>query len=292
MASVGNDPDSWALSSTLKRRAISPLDFTPRFAHLRKLPLPALIVAEFLLLAFAKLPAQAPPAAAPQPASVEANRKALNDLFEEYWQATLEHSPEFASWLGDKRYNDRIDDYSVKAENDWLEREESFMMRLAAIDTAGLTDQEKISRDLLLRQFADDAEAAQFKEWEMPLNQLGGIYTAYPQLAAAVELYHGKGLRRLDRPPARHSQGLRPGDHQYVHRHGRPSRAASLSAGKGAGAGQAAGLPKARGFAAGRAAQEVSRLRQARRAGAHQGRDAGRHRQRGAARLPALCALS
>jgi uncharacterized protein (DUF885 family) len=154
---------------------------------LRKLPLPALFVASFLLLAFASaLAAQAPPAAAPQAASIEVNRKALNDLFEEYWQAVLEHSPEFASMLGDKRYNDRIDDYSVKAENDWLAREESYLMRLAVIDPAGLTDQEKISRELLLRQFADDAEGAQFKEWEMPVNQMDGIHTTYPQLVAKL----------------------------------------------------------------------------------------------------------
>jgi len=154
---------------------------------LKRFPLPAPLVAAFLLLAFASaMPAQ--PLAAPptQAASVEANRKALNDLFEEYWQAVMERSPEYASMLGDKRYNDRIDDYSVKAENAWLEREERFLMRLAAIDPAGLTDQEKISRELLLRQFVDDEEGAQFKEWEMPINQLGGIYTEYPNLAAQL----------------------------------------------------------------------------------------------------------
>jgi uncharacterized protein (DUF885 family) len=160
---------------------------------LNRFPLTALFVAAFLLLAFAPaltaqapatVPAQAAPAA--QPASVVANRKALNDLFEEYWQATLEHSPEFASALGDKRYNDRIEDYSVKAENAWLAREESYMMRLAAIDPAGFTDQEKISRELLLRDFADDMEAAQFKEWEMPVNQMGGIHTAYPEIVTQL----------------------------------------------------------------------------------------------------------
>jgi uncharacterized protein (DUF885 family) len=154
---------------------------------LKRFPLPILFVAASLLLAFAPaLTAQAPSAASAQPASVEANRKALNDLFDQYWQATLERSPEFASSLGDKRYNDRIDDYSVKAENAWLEREDNYLMRLAMINPAGLTDQEKISRELLLRQFADDAEGAQFKDWEMPLNQLGGIYTAYPNLAAQL----------------------------------------------------------------------------------------------------------
>jgi uncharacterized protein (DUF885 family) len=121
-----------------------------------------------------------------QPASVDANRKALNALFEEYWKANMERDPEFASTLGDKRWNDRITDYSVKAENAWLAREQNFMMQLAAIDTAGLTGQEKISRDLLLREFADDAEAQHFKEWEMPLNQMGGIHTTYPQLVAQL----------------------------------------------------------------------------------------------------------
>ena len=48
-------------------------------------------------------------------------------------------------------------------------------MRLAAIDPTGLTDQEKTSRDLLLRDLAEDQEAAEFKEWEMPVNQMGGI---------------------------------------------------------------------------------------------------------------------
>jgi uncharacterized protein (DUF885 family) len=122
----------------------------------------------------------------PQAASVDANRKALAQIFQDYWEDNLVHSPEFASTLGDKRFNDKITDYSVKALNATLEREQAFLMRLAAIDTAGLSDQDKISRDLLLRQFAEDQEAAEYKEWEMPVNQMGGIYTTYPQLVAQL----------------------------------------------------------------------------------------------------------
>jgi uncharacterized protein (DUF885 family) len=123
---------------------------------------------------------------------VEGNRKALNEIFDEYWQTRLERDPEFASSLGDKRYNDRVTDYSAKAENEWLAREQNYLMQLAAIETAGLTDQEKISRDLLLRRFASDEEAAEFKEWEMPVNQMGGIYSTYPQLAAELSFTTAK----------------------------------------------------------------------------------------------------
>jgi uncharacterized protein (DUF885 family) len=117
---------------------------------------------------------------------VVGNRKALNQIFEDYWQDRLAHSPEFASTLGDKRYNDRISDYSVKAYNEGLARAQVFLRRLADIDVAGLTDQEKISRDLLLRRLTEVQEAAEFKEWEMPVNQRGGIYTTYPELVAQL----------------------------------------------------------------------------------------------------------
>ena len=74
----------------------------------------------------------------------------------------------------------------MKAANEALEREQSFLMRLAAIDPSGLSEQEKISRELLLREFTDDQEAAAFKEWELSVNQLGGIHTVYPQLASEL----------------------------------------------------------------------------------------------------------
>jgi uncharacterized protein (DUF885 family) len=125
------------------------------------------------------------PQAAP-PASVEGNRKALNGIFHDYWEDNLIHNPEFASSLGDKRFNDKISDYSVKAYNQSLAREQAFLMRLAAIDPTGLTNQEKISLNLLLRQFTEDQEASEFKEWEMPVNQLGGIQTTYADLVSQL----------------------------------------------------------------------------------------------------------
>jgi uncharacterized protein (DUF885 family) len=127
------------------------------------------------------------PRAATAPQSLEDRRKALNQVFDDSWQDNLRHQPEFASSIGDKRYNDQIADYSVKAINDGLERDQGYLMRLAAIDSTGFTPQELISRDLLLREFTEEQEASEFKEWEMPLNQMGGIHTTYSQLVAQLE---------------------------------------------------------------------------------------------------------
>ena len=149
---------------------------------MKRLLFPALYAALLLFPAIQPALRAQTPAIAP----LEDRRKALNDLFHEYWDTNLERSPEFASAIGDKRFNDRISDYSVRAVNDWLAAEQNYLMQLAAIDPSGFTDQEKTSRDLLLRKFADDEEGAEFKDWEMPVNQMGGIYSAYPQLVAEL----------------------------------------------------------------------------------------------------------
>ncbi|HEX4322648.1 MAG TPA: DUF885 domain-containing protein [Acidobacteriaceae bacterium] len=122
------------------------------------------------------------PNAAKAPQSLEDRKKALDQVFKDYWEDVLRHSPETASSLGDKRYNDQISDYSVRAYNAGLEREQGFLLRLAAIDNTGFTAQENISRDLLLRQITDDQEGSEFKEWEFQINQMGGIHTTYPEL--------------------------------------------------------------------------------------------------------------
>ncbi|MGO9323453.1 MAG: DUF885 domain-containing protein [Terracidiphilus sp.] len=120
------------------------------------------------------------------PASLADRRQALNDLFHDYWEDQLKTDPELASLIGDPRYNDQISDYSVAAYNDELARVQRFELRLAAIDPTGFTDQEKTSQELLLRTFDMDQEAADFKEWEMPVNQMDGIYATYPRLVASL----------------------------------------------------------------------------------------------------------
>ena len=134
----------------------------------------------------AQAPAGQPAVPASPSASLDDRRKALNDLFHDYWEDQLKTSPEFASTIGDLRYNDQISDYSVAAINDELAREQRFLLRLAAIDPTGFTNQEKISQELLIREFEEDQEAAEFKEWEMPLTQMDGIHAQYPRLVAEL----------------------------------------------------------------------------------------------------------
>jgi uncharacterized protein (DUF885 family) len=129
---------------------------------------------------------------APGPTSPEDRAKALHGLFHDYWEENLKRQPEFASTIGDKRYNDQIPDYSVKAINDWLAVQQEFLLKLAVIDPAGLSEQDQVSRELLIRRLTEDQEAAEFKSWQMPVNQMGGIYAEYPQLVAQLSFTTAK----------------------------------------------------------------------------------------------------
>ncbi len=81
-------------------------------------------------------------AAANPPADLEARRKALSDLLHERWEYTMRTSPIYASILGDKRYNDKLDDFSQAAIDDDLEQTRRFLDRFEAIDTTGFPEQE------------------------------------------------------------------------------------------------------------------------------------------------------
>ena len=112
--------------------------------------------------------------------SVSARSAELSSLFKEMWEDGLRHSPEFASSLGDRRYNDQLSDLSPRAVNEGLERDRAYLARLSAIDTAGLSDQEKLSVELKERELIQEEEGSRFKEWELPVNQFHGIHTDLP----------------------------------------------------------------------------------------------------------------
>src|ERR1035438_853170 len=73
-------------------------------APLRVFARQAVAATAFLLLAFVPAArAQTLHAASAPGASVEDRRKALNGVFHDYWEDVLQHEPEFASAIGDKR---------------------------------------------------------------------------------------------------------------------------------------------------------------------------------------------
>jgi uncharacterized protein (DUF885 family) len=117
---------------------------------------------------------------------VEQRVKRLHALLEEHWQYTLRNAPEFASILGDKRYNDRLGDFSQKAIEADQRQTRVFLQKFEAVSTEGFPEQERLNRDLMVRDLRQSIEGIRFKSWEMPVTQFGGIHIDTPQFVSLL----------------------------------------------------------------------------------------------------------
>ncbi|MFY9977831.1 MAG: DUF885 family protein, partial [Candidatus Sulfotelmatobacter sp.] len=94
------------------------------------------------------------------------NHQRLLKMFDEEWQYELRTAPEFATSLGDKRYNDRFSDQSPRAIEADLAQNRAFLARFEAFNASGLSAQDALSLSLMVRKLRQEIEGAQFKPWE------------------------------------------------------------------------------------------------------------------------------
>ncbi len=85
--------------------------------------------------------------------------RAFDQLLNEQWQYELAHSPEFASIIGDKRYNDRWSDYSSAAVAADRQATVGFLAKFQKVNAAALDGQRQLGLILMQRQLQDHLES-------------------------------------------------------------------------------------------------------------------------------------
>jgi len=111
---------------------------------------------------------------------------AQNALFDEYYETELRNRPEMATAFGDYRYNDQLNDYSLEAIAKRHQIDQDFLARVEAIPTAGFSDQDQLSHDLLVRVLQQRIADYNLKEYEMPITQQYGIHSSLADLPLSV----------------------------------------------------------------------------------------------------------
>lgn len=106
----------------------------------------------------------------------------LHDLFESHHQYIRKNAPEFATYEGDHRYNDRLSDLSASAAADTIAQFETFRGELLQIDKEALDKQDQLNYDMFLLLLEQTLDAAPFHEYELALNQMTGYHLELPQL--------------------------------------------------------------------------------------------------------------
>ncbi|MGN6705857.1 MAG: hypothetical protein ABS82_12255 [Rhodanobacter sp. SCN 67-45] len=132
-------------------------------------------------------PLQAAPAAQSVAKGDVASRvQALNALLAEQWEYTLKNSPEFATILGDLRYNDHWSDVSLAHMRADHQATQDFLKRFEAIDTSGFPDSDKLNQQLMVRQLKDSLRSYDLKLYEMPLDQMSGVHIALAGFVSSI----------------------------------------------------------------------------------------------------------
>ncbi len=148
--------------------------------------LPLLIAASLLGSVSAATSVQAAPAAQAATKDVTSRVAALNALLAEQWQHQLETSPEFATTLGDLRYNSQWSDASLAHAQSEHEATADFLRRFRAIDTTGFSDTDALNQQLMVRQLQDSLRSYDLKLYEMPLDQMSGAHIALAGFVSSI----------------------------------------------------------------------------------------------------------
>jgi uncharacterized protein (DUF885 family) len=90
------------------------------------------------------------------PAAVGVTSPALAAVLTEHWGATMERYPEWATKLGDHRFDDRLADRSDEAIGRWLGRQQEWTLRLSTLNDDMLGPADRVTRDLLLSEMRSE----------------------------------------------------------------------------------------------------------------------------------------
>ncbi|HYM81961.1 MAG TPA: DUF885 domain-containing protein [Candidatus Limnocylindria bacterium] len=107
----------------------------------------------------------------------------LAKLCEEYWEGHLRAHPTSATAIGDRRYDDRLDDNSPAGRTREQQRLESMRKRVTAIDTRTLAAADRVNRDALIEDVEGQLAqlSCEFSEWVV--DPLDGPQVSFLNLA-------------------------------------------------------------------------------------------------------------
>jgi uncharacterized protein (DUF885 family) len=117
------------------------------------------------------------PVSAAEKAKETETGKALHAFFEAEWEYEMEQSPVRASFLGDRRWNDRWGDQSLEAIRKREAHTIEALARLKKFDRAKLSATDQVNYDLFQKDLETDIEGAKFRTYLMPITQRGGLQT-------------------------------------------------------------------------------------------------------------------
>jgi uncharacterized protein (DUF885 family) len=133
-------------------------------------------------LALAATLLQGPPPGAPDAAAT----RRLHALFDEAWQFRLREDPLFATSAGDHRFDDRLPSVTPADQARRREALAGFQRRLAALRTARLGDQDRLSSQVLERELWRQLRELELGLERIPIDSDSGFHADFADLPSVM----------------------------------------------------------------------------------------------------------
>jgi uncharacterized protein (DUF885 family) len=101
----------------------------------------------------------------------------LRALAERFWEDVLEASPTWATVLGDRRFDDRLDDVSIAGRAAIEARRRDVAAAARAIDPAALSPTERVTRQMLIDEADGQAASLAARTTDWTVDPIGGPQT-------------------------------------------------------------------------------------------------------------------
>ena len=123
------------------------------------------------------------PGGAAHAAAPAGEARRLHALFDERWEAEMRRFPEWATWVGDHRYGDRLHDASPEAEAAETADLRRWLARARAVRRAALPPVDRVSLDVFIHQLQDELALRPFTGFRsMSLDSQSGFQSRFADL--------------------------------------------------------------------------------------------------------------
>jgi uncharacterized protein (DUF885 family) len=112
----------------------------------------------------------------------------LSRLFDQAWEYDLVQDPLHATSVGDHRFNDRLPETSVSANEERLTQKRAILEQLYGIDRTELSSKGKANYDIFELMVKNELEEGSFKAYLTPITNRFGFHVSFPELRNRMPL--------------------------------------------------------------------------------------------------------
>jgi uncharacterized protein (DUF885 family) len=106
----------------------------------------------------------------------------LQNYLKDYWEHRLKYNPTFATYIGDHRYDDALEDLSEESITAQAGYYRELLSKTEKIDTDLLTPENKLNCHIFKNTLQNYILMYQYKTHYLPIDQMSGPHIDFPQL--------------------------------------------------------------------------------------------------------------